>query len=366
MGFTCGIIGLPNVGKSTLFNAITAAGAQASNYPFCTIEPNIGVVPVPDPRLGGIARICRPGSVVPTTIEFVDIAGLVKGASRGEGLGNTFLMHIRNVDALAHIVRCFDDPNVVHVDGKVNPRRDIEVVETELVLRDLETVEAKLSDAQKRSKSGDKKTQSEREVLTRIRDHLRSGRLARYFLVEGEEEEESTLGELHLLTVKPVMYVCNVHEDDAAGQSEYVRSVREVAAEEGAEVVVVSAEVEAEVGELPVGERGEFLRGLGIEESGLDKFIRQGYSLLHLVTFFTVNEKELHAWTVPQGTVAPEAGGKVHTDFERGFIRVEVMTYDDLMRMGSEQGVKEAGLLSVHGRDYVVRDGDIVFFRFHV
>ncbi len=365
MGFTCGIIGLPNVGKSTLFNAITAAGAEASNYPFCTIEPNLGVVAVPDPRLGEIARICGPGRVVPTTIEFVDIAGLVKGASTGEGLGNTFLMHIRNVDALAHIVRCFDDPNVVHVDGTVNPRRDIEVVETELLLRDLDTVEEKLSDAQKRAKSGDKKPQSEAALLMRMRDHLRSGRLAQYFHTEGEEEE-SALRELHLLTVKPVMYVCNVQEEDAAGQGEYVRSVREVAAEEGAEVVVVSAEVEAEVAELPVEERGEFLRGLGIEESGLDKFIRQGYGLLHLLTFFTVNEKELHAWTVRQGTRVPQAGGKVHTDFERGFIRAEVVRYDDLVRMGSEQGVKEAGLLGVHGRDYVVQDGDIIFFRFHV
>jgi GTP-binding protein YchF len=365
MGFTCGIIGLPNVGKSTLFNAITAAGAQASNYPFCTIDPNVGVVPVPDSRLGEIAHICRPASVVPTSIEFVDIAGLVKGASKGEGLGNTFLMHIRNVDAIAHIVRCFDDPNVVHVDGEVNPRRDIEVVETELILRDLETVEARLSDAEKRAKSGEKKIQAEVTALTRIRDHLGTGRLARYYSSQGEEEE-TTIQELHLLTVKPVMYVCNVHENDTAGRSAYVRAVEEVAAEEDAEVVVVGAEVEAEVAELPVGERGEFLRGLGIQESGLDKFIRQGYALLRLVTFFTVNEKELHAWTVPRGTEAPQAGGRVHTDFERGFIRAEVMTYEDLMRMGSEQGVKEAGLLGVHGRDYVVQDGDIIFFRFHV
>jgi GTP-binding protein YchF len=274
MGFTCGIIGLPNVGKSTLFNAITAAGAQASNYPFCTIEPNVGVVPVPDARLEGIARICRPAGVVPTSIEFVDIAGLVKGASKGEGLGNTFLMHIRNVDAIAHIVRCFDDPNVVHVDGEVDPGRDMEVVETELILRDLETVEAKLSDVQKKAKSGEKEAQSEAAILTRIRDHLGSGRLARYFPVP-EKGEVSTLRELHLLTVKPMMYVCNVHEDDAAGQSAYVRSVREVAVEEGAEVVVVSAEVEAEVTELPFEERGEFLQGLGIEESGLARGLRR-------------------------------------------------------------------------------------------
>ncbi len=365
MGFTCGIVGLPNVGKSTLFNAITAAGAEAANYPFCTIEPNIGVVPVPDPRLDRLADIYRPTKVTPTTLEFVDIAGLVKGASKGEGLGNQFLSHIRNVDAIAHVVRCFDDENVVHVDGSVNPKRDIEIIETELILKDLETVERKLQDAEKRAKSGDKAVRAEADFYARVRDHLLNGRLARY-LTAPQGEEVLWFRDLHLLTAKPVMYVCNVHEKELASENAYVRQVRTVAAQEGAKVVVVSAAVEAEVAELPAAERAHFLEELGLKESGLNQVIREGYDLLHLITFFTVGPKEVHAWTVGRGTLALQAAGAVHTDFEKGFIRAEVMKFADLDQLGSELAVKEAGRLHVGGRDYALEDGDVIFFRFNV
>jgi GTP-binding protein YchF len=365
MGFTCGIVGLPNVGKSTLFNSITASGVEASNYPFCTIDPNIGVVAVPDRRLDVLERIYQPGKVVPTAIEFLDIAGLVRGASKGEGLGNQFLSHIREVDSIAHVVRCFDDANVVHVDGSIDPKRDIEVVETELILKDLETVERKLDDALKRGKSGDKKAKAEEGLYGRIREHLLSGRLVRYF-GNVEPDEKSWLHNLHLLTNKPVMYVCNVHERDLKGENEYVKAVRQIAEKEGARVVVVSAGVEAEVAELPAGERREFLDGLGLPESGLDKLIRQGYELLHLITFFTAGPKEVHAWTVPDGAKAPEAAGVIHSDFEQGFIRAEIIHFDDVSRLGSEHAVREAGLLRTEGRDYVMKDGDIVFFRFRV
>jgi len=365
MGFNCGIVGLPNVGKSTLFNAITAAGAEASNYPFCTIEPNVGVVPVPDPRLDAIARIYRPAKVVPTTIEFVDIAGLVRGASTGEGLGNQFLSHIREVDAIAHVVRCFDNPDVVHVDGSVDPRRDIEVIETELILKDLETVERRLGDAQKRSKAGEKKARVEADVLARIKAHLGSGRLARYVSVE-TAEESSLMRDLHLLTRKPVMYVCNVSERDVSRGNAYVDVVREVAAREEALVVTISAAVEAEVAEFPADERGVFLRGLGMEESGLSKVIHQGYALLHLITFFTVGPKEARAWTVPSGARAPEAAGTIHSDFEKGFIRAEVMSFEDLHACGTEHAVRERGLLRIEGREYVVKDGDVMYVRFAV
>jgi GTP-binding protein YchF len=365
MGFTCGIVGLPNVGKSTLFNSITASGVEASNYPFCTIDPNIGVVAVPDHRLDILQRIYQPGKVVATTIEFLDIAGLVRGASKGEGLGNQFLSHIREVDAVAHVVRCFDDPNVIHVDGSINPKRDIEVVETELILKDLETVERKLDDAMKRGKGGDKKAKAEEGFYSRMREHLLGGRLARY-VVAAEGDEELWLHDLHLLTNKPVMYVCNVHERDLKVENDHVRAVKAVAEKEGARVVVVSAGVEAEVAELPVAERKEFLDGLGLMESGLDKLIRQGYDLLHLITFFTAGPKEVHAWTIPKGAKAPEAAGVIHSDFEHGFIRAEIIRYEDVARLGSEQGVREAGLLRTEGRDYVVNDGDIAFFRFKV
>ncbi len=365
MGFTCGIVGLPNVGKSTLFNAITAAGAEAANYPFCTIDPNVGVVAVPDRRLDRLAQISKPEKVTPTTLEFLDIAGLVKGASQGEGLGNQFLSHIRNVDAIAHIVRCFDDANVVHVDGSVNPRRDIEVIETELILKDLDTVEKKLADAEKRAKGGGKDGRDEADFYVRVRDHLTGGRLARYCEVSGEKET-LWFRDLYLLTAKPVMYVCNVHEKEVGKDNTYVQQVREIAAKEAARVVVVSAAVEAEVAELAEDERSHFLEELGLRDSGLHQVIREGYDLLHLITFFTAGPKEVRAWTVEKGSTAPHAAGQVHSDFEKGFIRAEVMKFQDLDRLGSEAGVKEQGLLHVEGREYVVEDGDVVFFRYNV
>lgn len=365
MGFTCGIVGLPNVGKSTLFNAITAAGAEVANYPFSTINPNVGVVVVPDHRLERLTEIYRPAKTVPTTLEFLDIAGLVRGASKGEGLGNQFLSHIRNVDAIAHIVRCFDDPNIVHVDGSINPKRDIEIVETELIVKDLESVEHKFAEAEKHAKSGDKKSKDEIAFYSRVRDHLLNGRLARYFTIHTDEERH-WLRDLHLLTNKPVMYVCNVHEKHYTTETDYITQVREIAAKESAKVVIISAEVEAEVAELPKPEREPFLHELGLQESGLNQVIREGYDLLHLITFFTVNPKELHAWTVPRGTAAASAAGVIHTDFEKGFIRAEIMKFSDLNRLGSEHALKAAGLLHIQGRDYFMEDGDVMFVRFNV
>ena len=365
MGFTCGIVGLPNVGKSTLFNAITAAGAEVANYPFCTIDPNIGVVAVPDARLARLAKIYQSVKIVPTTLEFMDIAGLVKGASAGEGLGNQFLSHIRMVDAIAHVVRCFDDPNIIHVDGAVNPKYDIEIIETELILKDLETVEKKITDAEKRSRTGDKRAMSEEAFLKALQQHLVGGRLARYFTIHSEEEK-IWLRDMYLLTNKPVMYICNVHENDLSADNAYVKQVREIAAKEEARVVVVSAAVEAEISQLAEHDRPAFLAGIGLTESGLHKVIREGYDLLHLITFFTAGPKESHAWTVRSGSTAPQAAGEIHSDFEQGFIRAEIMKYDDLDRLGTESAVKESGLLRVEGREYVVQDGDIVFVRFNV
>jgi hypothetical protein len=365
MGFTCGIVGLPNVGKSTLFNAITAAGADVANYPFCTIEPNVGVVPVPDKRLDRLVEVYRPGKVVPTTLEFLDIAGLVKGASKGEGLGNQFLGHIRMVDAIAHVVRCFEDENIVHVDGAIDPAYDIEVIETELILKDLETVEKKQADADRRSRTADKKPKEEADFYGRLKTHLAGGRLARYMTL-ANDDERIWMRDAHLLTDKPVMYVCNVHEKDLGRDNPHVQKVREIAAKEGAKVVVVSAAVEAEVAELPESERQHFLEGLGLKESGLSQVIHEGYDLLHLITFFTAGPKEVHAWTVHRGATAPEAAGVIHTDFQKGFIRAEIMSYADLDRLGSEAAVKEAGLMRVEGKEYEVRDGDITYFRFNV
>ncbi|MBI2427712.1 MAG: redox-regulated ATPase YchF [Ignavibacteriales bacterium] len=364
MGFNCGIVGLPNVGKSTLFNAITAAGAEAANYPFCTIEPNVGVVLVQDERIDKLVKIYSSVKIVPSSIEFVDIAGLVKGASKGEGLGNQFLSHIRDVDAIVHVVRCFDDPNVIHVDGSVNPKRDIEVIETELILKDLETIDKKIQDAERRAKS-DKKSKPEADFYIKVKDHLSTGRLARYAAVQNDEEKV-WLRDMHLLTNKPVMYVCNVHEKEITAGNKYVEQVREIAAKEGAKVVIVSAAVEAEVAELPLAERGEFLEGLGLKESGLQQVVREGMELLGLITFFTAGPKETHAWTLRKGALAPEAAGVIHTDFEKGFIRAEIMKCEDLFRLKTEAAVKENGLLHVEGREYVMQDGDICHFRFNV
>ncbi|HOV99539.1 MAG TPA: redox-regulated ATPase YchF [Bacteroidota bacterium] len=365
MGFTCGIIGLPNVGKSTLFNALTSAGAAVANYPFCTIDPNVGVVNVPDQRLARMAQIYHTEKIIPTTLEFLDIAGLVKGASTGEGLGNQFLSHIRMVDAIAHVVRCFEDENIVHVDGAINPQYDIEIVETELILKDLETIEKKIKDVEKRIRTGDKKVKAEADFYEALKQHLSSGRLARYYQLTHEDEKQY-LHELHLLTSKPVMYVCNVHERDLLHENSYVESVRRVAEREGAKVVVVCAAVEAEIAELPESERADFLKGLNLQESGLSKVIREGYNLLQLITFFTAGPKEVHAWTIHRGATAPEAAGEIHSDFQKGFIRAEIIKYADLDRLGSETAVKEAGLLHIEGHEYVMEDGDIMVVRFNV
>jgi len=365
MGFTCGIVGLPNVGKSTLFNAITAAGAEASNYPFCTIDPNVGVVTVPDVRINRLVETYRPARTIPTSLEFLDIAGLVKGASKGEGLGNQFLSHIRDVDAIVHVVRCFEDPNVVHVDGSVDPSRDIEIVETELILKDLETVERKQVDAERRAKGGDKKAKAEADLFVRLKGEMSTGKLAHYFTVQGDEER-LWLRDAHLLTDKPVMYVCNVREDEVNVETALVHKVRDIAAKEDATVVVVSAAIEAEVAQLPAAEQEGFLAGLGLKESGLSKVIRAGYDLLHLITFFTAGPKEVHAWTVKQGSTIQQAAGVIHSDFEKGFIRAEIMKYADLERLGSEQQLRDKGLVHTEGKDYLTEDGDIVFVRFNV
>ena len=365
MGFNCGIVGLPNVGKSTLFNAITAAGAAAENYPFCTIDPNIGIVPVPDKRLDALVKLYAPAKITPTAIEFVDIAGLVKGASQGEGLGNQFLSHIREVNAICHVVRCFEDENVVHVDGSVNPKRDIEIIEAELILKDLDTIDKKSADAERRSKGGDKKIRLEADFYAKVREHMVSGRLAYYINAE-TPDEELYLRELHLLTAKPVLYIANVDEKHLSGESEFVSQVREIAAKENAKVVVACTKIEAEIATMPYEEREGFLHDLGVKESGLDQVIHEGYALLDLITFFTAGPKEVRAWTVRDGSSAPESAGEIHSDIQRGFIRAEIMKYNDLVALGSEQAVKDKGLLHVEGKEYVMEDGDVVFFRFNV
>lgn len=367
MSLKCGIVGLPNVGKSTLFNCLSNAKAQSANFPFCTIEPNVGVITVPDERLNKLAELCHPERIVPTTVEIVDIAGLVKGASKGEGLGNKFLANIRETDAILHVLRCFDDPNVVHVDGSVNPVRDKEIIDAELQLKDLETVEGRLQKVQKQAQSGgDKQAKLACEVFMKYKEALEQGKSAR--TVQFETKDEQLIArDLFLLTAKPVMYVCNVDEGSAISGNQYVEAVREAVKDEGAEVLVVAAKIESEIAELETyEERQMFLSEIGLEESGVNRLIKAAYHLLNLKTFLTAGSDEVRAWTFREGYKAPQCAGVIHTDFERGFIRAEVIKYDDFVTLGSESACRDAGKLSVEGKDYLVQDGDIMHFRFNV
>lgn len=363
MGIKCGIVGLPNVGKSTLFNALTKAGIPAANFPFCTIDPNVGIVPVPDPRLEALSAIARPQKIIPATIEFVDIAGLVAGAAQGEGLGNKFLAHIREVDAITHVVRCFEHEDIVHVAGRIDPIADIETIDTELALADLDTVERSLARAEKSAKAGDKEAIMKRDVLTRVRAHLDAGHPVRSLALDASDR--AAIRDLFLLTMKPVLYVANVREEGFTGNP-HLEAVRARAATEGAEVVPVCASIEEELAQLDDADKGAFLADMGLEEPGLDRLIRAAYRLLGLQTYFTAGEKEVRAWTVAVGATAPQAAGVIHSDFERGFIRAETIAFNDYIRLKGESGAREAGRLRLEGKEYVVQEGDVLHFRFNV
>tara|TARA_B100000683_G_scaffold207847_2_gene201822 strand:- start:7732 stop:8829 length:1098 start_codon:yes stop_codon:yes gene_type:complete len=365
MALKCGIVGLPNVGKSTLFNCLSSAKAQSANFPFCTIEPNVGTINVPDTRLEKLEELVNPQKVVPNTMEIVDIAGLVKGASEGEGLGNQFLGNIRETDAILHVVRCFDDGNIVHVDGSVDPVRDKETIDIELQLKDLETVQKRVEKSKKIAKSGDKEAKKQVELFEKVVATLEQGKSVR--TIEFSEDEQLLVNELNLITSKPVMYVCNVDEDALKNGNEYVNQIKAIAKEEKAGVIMVSAQLEADIAELDdYEERQLFLEDAGLKEPGVNKLIREAYSLLNLSTYFTAGEKEVRAWTIKVGMTAPQAAGVIHSDFEKGFIRAEVIKYDDYVEYGSESACKEAGKLSVEGKDYVVENGDVMHFRFNV